>query len=73
VDRRGHVVKAGWSNACFPGCPDWGKGYTCPSRPGSTTMFEYAEILRRHAYGILVHAHDKKTKQEVSYEIEQRA
>ncbi len=58
---------------CMFGCSDWGKGPTCPSRPGSLKPWEYETVLRRYKGGILVHAHDKKTSQDVSYEIERRA
>jgi len=58
---------------CMYGCDDWGKGLTCPSRPGSLKPDEYEKILRRYSWGIIVHAHDKKTTQEVSFKLEQEA
>ncbi len=58
---------------CMFGCEDWGKGHTCPSRPGSPTPEEYEKILRRYSWGIIVHAHDKKTTQEVSFQLEKEA
>jgi predicted metal-binding protein len=58
---------------CMFGCGDWGKGPTCPSRSGSLMPWEYEPILRRYTSGIIVHSPDKKTAQDVSFEIEQRA
>ena len=58
---------------CMFGCGDWGHAHTCPSRPGSPGIFEYERILRRYSYGILVHSHEKRLNQEISYEIERRA
>lgn len=58
---------------CMFGCSDWGKGLTCPSRPGSLKPWEYEQILRRYSWGIIIHAHDKKTTQDVSFEIERQA
>lgn len=58
---------------CMYGCSDWGKGPTCPSRPGSLMPWEYEPVLRRYRWGVIVHASDKKTAQEASYAIERRA
>ena len=58
---------------CMFGCEDWGRNHTCPSRPGALSVFDYERVLRRYAYGILVHSHDKRKNQEISYEIERRA
>mgnify|MGYP001396112288 CR=1 FL=1 len=58
---------------CMFGCPDWGLGPTCPSRPGSLRPWEYRDILVRYRWGILVHARDKKTSHEVSFALERQA
>ena len=58
---------------CMFGCGDWGKGHTCPSRPGSPGMFEYEQILRRYQWGVLIHSHDKRLNQEISFAIERQA
>ncbi len=55
------------------GCGDWGHAHTCPSRPGAPSVFEYEKILRHYEYGIIIHSHDKRLSQEISYEIERRA
>ena len=58
---------------CMFGCGDYGHAHTCPSRPGSPTVFEYERIFRHYHYGILVHAHDKRINHDAAYEIERRA
>jgi predicted metal-binding protein len=58
---------------CMFGCDDWGKGHTCPSRPGSLKPWEYKKIFEEYSWGIIIHANDKKTTQEVSYAIESDA
>jgi len=58
---------------CMFGCSDWGKGNTCPSRPGSLTPWQYREVFQRYSWGILVHCTDKKLSQDISFELERRA
>jgi predicted metal-binding protein len=58
---------------CMYGCSDWGKGPTCPSRPGSLMPWEYEPLLRRYRWGVIVHSPDKKIAQEASYALEQQA
>lgn len=58
---------------CMFGCSDWGKGHTCPSRPGSPSVFEYEEIFKKYSWGIIIHSTDKKISQNVSFEIEREA
>ncbi len=58
---------------CMFGCSDWGKGHTCPSRPGSLMPWEYKEIFSKYSWGIIIHSQNKKTSQEVSFEIERDA
>lgn len=58
---------------CMFGCADWGKGPTCPSRPGSLMPWEYEPLLRKYSWGIIVHSHEKKTAHEVSFALEREA
>lgn len=58
---------------CMFGCGDWGKGHTCPSRPGSLRPWEYEQLFKKFSWGIIVHAHDKKTTQDISFELERQA
>ncbi|MHC4595347.1 MAG: DUF2284 domain-containing protein, partial [Planctomycetota bacterium] len=41
---------------CMFGCSDWGKGNTCPSRPGSLKPWEYQKIFERYSWGIIIHS-----------------
>lgn len=58
---------------CMFGCSDWGKGNTCPSRPGSFKPWEYQKIFEKYSWRIIVHSKDKKLSQDVSFEIERQA
>ncbi|MFO7636473.1 MAG: DUF2284 domain-containing protein [Clostridia bacterium] len=58
---------------CMYGCSDWGKGHTCPSRPGSLMPWEYEQVLKKYSWGIIIHSTDKKTSQDVSFEIERQS
>jgi len=58
---------------CMFGCTDWGKGPTCPSRPGSLMPWEYRQVFERYSWGVIIHSPDKKTSQDVSFEIERDA
>ncbi|MDD4797563.1 MAG: DUF2284 domain-containing protein [Eubacteriales bacterium] len=58
---------------CMFGCEDWGKGHTCPSRPNNISLREYEQMLKRYRWGVLVHAHDKRTTQRISYALESQA
>lgn len=58
---------------CMFGCKDWGKGNTCPSRPGLLTPWQYEDIFRRYSWGVIIHSKSKKISQEVSFEIESEA
>ena len=58
---------------CMFGCSSWGKDHTCPSRPGSLKPWEYEQIFRRYSWGIIIHSHNKKTSQEISFAIESQA
>ncbi|MFY9568474.1 MAG: DUF2284 domain-containing protein [Acetivibrionales bacterium] len=58
---------------CMFGCNTWGKGHTCPSRPGSLKPWEYEQIFRKYSWGIIIHSHSKKISQDVSFSIESQA
>ncbi len=58
---------------CMFGCSDWGKGNTCPSRPGSLKPWEYQKVFQRYSWGIIIHSTTKKISQEVSFAIETEA
>lgn len=58
---------------CMYGCNDWGKGHTCPSRPGSLKPWEYQKVFEQYRWGIIIHSTDKKISQDVSFEIEREA
>jgi predicted metal-binding protein len=55
------------------GCSDWGKGHTCPSRPGSLKPWEYRKVFEEYSWGIIIHSTDKKISQDVSFAIEREA
>lgn len=58
---------------CMFGCTDWGKGPTCPSRPGALSVFDFQRVLREYSWGIIVHSSSKKMSQDVSFELEREA
>lgn len=58
---------------CMFGCGDWGKGHTCPSRPGSLDPWEYEKLFKKYRWGIIIHSRDKKISQNVSFAIESEA
>lgn len=58
---------------CMYGCKDWGKGHTCPSRPGSLTPWQYEDLFRKYSWGIIIHSTNKKISQEASFAIESEA
>jgi predicted metal-binding protein len=58
---------------CMFGCNDWGKGHTCPSRPGSLMPWEFKEIFLSYSWGIIIHSTDKKAAQEASFALESQA
>ncbi len=58
---------------CMYGCADWGKNHTCPSRPGSPGMAEYRDMFSRYRWGVIVHTHDKKLSQRISFALEGQA
>lgn len=58
---------------CMFGCTDWGKGHTCPSRPGALSVFDFQRVLKEYSWGIIVHSTDKKISQDVSFELEREA
>ncbi len=58
---------------CMFGCADWGKGLTCPSRPGFPSMQEWRQTLSRYSWGVIVHANDKHASQKASLALESAA
>lgn len=58
---------------CMFGCSDWGRGHTCPSRPGSLRPWEYQKLFERYAWGVIIHSPDKATSQRVSLAVEREA
>jgi predicted metal-binding protein len=58
---------------CMFGCSDWGKGHTCPSRPGSLKPWEYRQVFEKYSWGIIIHSTNKKVSQDVSLAIEKEA
>ena len=58
---------------CMYGCGDWGKGLTCPSRPGFPGMAEMKEMFSRYSWGIIVHCHEKAASQKISMALEKAA
>lgn len=58
---------------CAFGCADWGKGLTCPSREHSLMPWEYEKVLKHYSWGIIIHSHDKRTSQEISFSVEREA
>ncbi|MDD4188892.1 MAG: DUF2284 domain-containing protein [Eubacteriales bacterium] len=58
---------------CMYGCDSWGKGHTCPSRPGSLMPWEYKEVFSKYKWGLIIHSASKKISQEVSFQIERQA
>ncbi len=58
---------------CMFGCEDWGKGHTCPSRPGVLKPWEYEKILKRYSVGVIIHSTSKKISQDASYAVENEA
>ena len=55
---------------CMYGCTDWGCNHTCPSRPGNPSIPEMQEMFKRYKGGIIIHAHEKKLSQKISFQIE---
>lgn len=58
---------------CMFGCEDWGKGPTCPSRPGSLMPWDYRKIFERYQWGVIVHSTEKRVAQKASFAIERQA
>jgi len=58
---------------CMFGCKDWGKGCTCPSRPGFLPQKELKELLLMYKTVLIIHAKDKKTAQNASLAVENEA
>jgi predicted metal-binding protein len=55
---------------CMYGCEDWGKSWSCPSAPKALMPWEAEKVLRRYSRGMIVHTHDAKQLQEITYQLE---
>jgi len=58
---------------CRFGCSGWGHNWTCPSAPGAVTVWEFAQIIKHYKKALLIHTHDKRLAQDISFAIEQKA
>ena len=58
---------------CMFGCPDWGRGPTCPSREGSLKPWEMEPLLRKYKHVLIIHAHDKSAAQAAALAVERAA
>ena len=58
---------------CMFGCSSWGKGPTCPSKPGFLKPWELESILRKYSKVIIIHSCDKHISQDVSFALEREA
>jgi len=58
---------------CMYGCKDWGKGCTCPSRPGFPPLKDLKKMLKKYKKVLIIHAHDKKAAQNASLAVENEA
>jgi len=58
---------------CMFGCGAWGKGCTCPSRPGFPSLSEFETLLRKYKTVLIIHSHDKHIAQKASYAVEREA
>ncbi|MCL2496691.1 MAG: DUF2284 domain-containing protein [Clostridiales bacterium] len=58
---------------CMYGCDDWGKGNTCPSRAGNLSLAEWRDTLSHYKWGVIIHCHEAKLNQDISFELERQA
>lgn len=58
---------------CMFGCLDWGRGPTCPSRPGFPSLEQWRRMLSQYRWGVICHAGDKRSSQIASLALESRA
>lgn len=58
---------------CMFGCADWGRGCTCPSRPGALKPWEFEPLLRKYKHVLIIHSTDKKIAQKASFAVEREA
>ena len=58
---------------CMFGCGDWGKGLTCPSKPGALKPWEMEPLLRKYKTVLIIHSQDKKIAQEAAFSVEKEA
>ena len=55
---------------CIFGCGDYGKLSTCPYQRSPLAMEEYQRIFEKYSWGVIIGCPDKKSSQDISYEIE---
>ena len=58
---------------CMFGCSDWGKGCTCPSRPGFLKPWDFETLLRKYKAVLVIHSRSKKIAQKAAYAVERQA
>jgi len=58
---------------CMFGCNSWGKGCTCPSRPGFLPLNEFKELFMMYKTVLVIHSTDKKAAQNASFAVEKEA
>ena len=55
---------------CMYGCSDWGKGCTCPSRPGFLSLKKMRKLLKKYKTVLIIHSPDKINAQNASFAVE---
>ena len=58
---------------CRFGCSGWGHNWTCPSAPGAVTVWEFGQIIKHYKKALLIHTHNKRLAQDISFAIEKKA
>ena len=58
---------------CMFGCSDWGKGPTCPSKPGFLKPWELEPLLRKYKTVLIIHSNEKKIAQKAAFDVEREA
>lgn len=58
---------------CAYGCSGWRNNWTCPSAPGSLSIWDFPRILKHYKKALLIHTYHKQLSQKISYTIERQA
>ena len=58
---------------CMFGCNSWGKGCTCPSKPGFLPLDEMERLFRMYKTVLIIHSTEKKAAQNASFAVEVEA